>query len=210
MQASASAASGGKGMGPVSNNSDKHVSPRTLAGATILQIVPALREEPVARTAVNVAYALLQSGARALIAADDGAAGGGAQGVRRRMDSARQCHRQSVQAAQRHARARASDRVRAGRHRARPEHRRRLERQHGGGADRGLARHHAARRAGGQGPARLLGRRARARRPGDRAVELCRRTGDGALRSSARAAHGDPAQHRHDGVRSRGGSAGAG
>jgi glycosyltransferase involved in cell wall biosynthesis len=60
-------------MGPVSNNSDKHVSPRTLAGATILQIVPALREEPVARTAVNVAYALLQSGARALIAADDGA-----------------------------------------------------------------------------------------------------------------------------------------
>jgi glycosyltransferase involved in cell wall biosynthesis len=49
-----------------------HPSPRTLAGATILQIVPALREEPVARTAVDVAYALLQSGARALIAADDG------------------------------------------------------------------------------------------------------------------------------------------
>ncbi len=48
------------------------VSPRTLAGATILQIVPALREEPVARTAMNVAYALLQSGARALIAAEDG------------------------------------------------------------------------------------------------------------------------------------------
>jgi glycosyltransferase involved in cell wall biosynthesis len=43
-----------------------------LAGATILQIVPALREEPVARTAVNVAHALLQSGARAMIAADDG------------------------------------------------------------------------------------------------------------------------------------------
>jgi glycosyltransferase involved in cell wall biosynthesis len=51
---------------------DTHVSPRTLAGATILQIVPALREEPVARTAVNVAHALLQSGARAMIAADDG------------------------------------------------------------------------------------------------------------------------------------------
>jgi glycosyltransferase involved in cell wall biosynthesis len=51
---------------------DTHVSPRTLAGATILQIVPALREDPVARTAVNVAYALLQSGARALVAADDG------------------------------------------------------------------------------------------------------------------------------------------
>jgi glycosyltransferase involved in cell wall biosynthesis len=51
---------------------DTHVSPRTLAGATILQIVPALREEPVARTAVDVAYALLQSGARALVAGDDG------------------------------------------------------------------------------------------------------------------------------------------
>jgi glycosyltransferase involved in cell wall biosynthesis len=57
----------------VSNgHGDNHVPPRTLAGATILQIVPALREEPVARTAVNVAYALLQSGARALIAAEEG------------------------------------------------------------------------------------------------------------------------------------------
>jgi glycosyltransferase involved in cell wall biosynthesis len=56
----------------VSNDYDTHVPPRTLAGATILQIVPALREDPIARTAVNVAYALLQSGARALVAADDG------------------------------------------------------------------------------------------------------------------------------------------
>ena len=63
----------GEGIGPVSNGyDDTHVSPRSLAGATILQIVPALHEEPVARSAVNVAYALLQSGARALIAADDG------------------------------------------------------------------------------------------------------------------------------------------
>lgn len=45
---------------------------RTLAGATILQIVPALVEEPTARAAVNVAYALLQAGARALVAAEDG------------------------------------------------------------------------------------------------------------------------------------------
>jgi glycosyltransferase involved in cell wall biosynthesis len=43
-----------------------------LAEATILQIVPALREEPVARTALIVAAALVQSGARALIAAEDG------------------------------------------------------------------------------------------------------------------------------------------
>jgi glycosyltransferase involved in cell wall biosynthesis len=51
---------------------ESQLSPRTLAGATILQIVPALREEPVARTAVNVAHALLQFGARAMIAANDG------------------------------------------------------------------------------------------------------------------------------------------
>jgi glycosyltransferase involved in cell wall biosynthesis len=46
--------------------------PRTLAGATILQIVPSLRDEPAARSAVNVARILLQAGARALIAAADG------------------------------------------------------------------------------------------------------------------------------------------
>src|SRR5689334_5817464 len=46
--------------------------PRTLAGATILQIVPALREEPDARTALNVSYMLLQAGARALMAGRDG------------------------------------------------------------------------------------------------------------------------------------------
>jgi glycosyltransferase involved in cell wall biosynthesis len=57
----------------VSNNyGDDNVSPHTLAGATILQIVPDLRDEPVARTAVNVASALMQSGARAIIAAEDG------------------------------------------------------------------------------------------------------------------------------------------
>jgi glycosyltransferase involved in cell wall biosynthesis len=49
-----------------------HVPRRTLAGATILQIVPALNEEPNSRAAVNVAFALLQGGARALVAADDG------------------------------------------------------------------------------------------------------------------------------------------
>src|SRR5262249_27670610 len=61
------------GAGLVSDDQGaRHVSPRTLAGATILQIVPALREEPVARTAVAVAHALLQSGARALVAAEAG------------------------------------------------------------------------------------------------------------------------------------------
>lgn len=45
---------------------------RTLAGATILQIVPKLEEEPAARSAVNVAHVLLLAGARALIAAQGG------------------------------------------------------------------------------------------------------------------------------------------
>jgi glycosyltransferase involved in cell wall biosynthesis len=45
---------------------------RTLAGATILQVIPALHEEPGARAAINVAHALLQAGARALVAAEDG------------------------------------------------------------------------------------------------------------------------------------------
>src|SRR5262249_32881757 len=51
---------------------EPRVAPRTLAGATILQIVPALREEPQARTALNVAFTLLQAGGRALIAGRDG------------------------------------------------------------------------------------------------------------------------------------------
>jgi glycosyltransferase involved in cell wall biosynthesis len=51
---------------------ETRVPRRTLAGATILQIVPALREEPNARAAINVAHALLQAGARAMIAADEG------------------------------------------------------------------------------------------------------------------------------------------
>src|SRR5262249_27484128 len=60
-----------EGMASVSND-DSHAHPRTLADATVLQIVPALREEPVARAALNVASALVQSGARALVAAEDG------------------------------------------------------------------------------------------------------------------------------------------
>jgi glycosyltransferase involved in cell wall biosynthesis len=43
-----------------------------LVGATILQIVPALREESVARTAIDVVAALRQAGARVLVAAEEG------------------------------------------------------------------------------------------------------------------------------------------
>jgi glycosyltransferase involved in cell wall biosynthesis len=45
---------------------------RRLPGATVLQIVPALVDEPAARGAVNVASALLRAGARALVAGGPG------------------------------------------------------------------------------------------------------------------------------------------
>ncbi len=51
---------------------DTQEAVRTLAGATILQIVPNLREGPTARTALGVAQALLQWGARVMIAAEEG------------------------------------------------------------------------------------------------------------------------------------------
>jgi glycosyltransferase involved in cell wall biosynthesis len=51
---------------------DQAAPRRTLAGATILQIVPALKEEPAARSAVNIAHVLLRAGARAIIAAEGG------------------------------------------------------------------------------------------------------------------------------------------
>jgi glycosyltransferase involved in cell wall biosynthesis len=51
-------------------------APRTLAGATILQILPTLREEPLAHAALDTALTLLQAGARAIIASDGGALAG--------------------------------------------------------------------------------------------------------------------------------------
>ena len=47
-------------------------NPRSLAGATILQVLPALRDDPASHAAVDIAFMLLQSGARAIIASDDG------------------------------------------------------------------------------------------------------------------------------------------
>jgi glycosyltransferase involved in cell wall biosynthesis len=46
---------------------------RTLAGATVLQMVPGLRDEPAGHAAVDIALMLLQSGARAIIAGEGGA-----------------------------------------------------------------------------------------------------------------------------------------
>jgi glycosyltransferase involved in cell wall biosynthesis len=51
---------------------ENRVLPRTLAGATILQIVPSLRDEPAARSAVEIASGLLQTGARAIVAGEGG------------------------------------------------------------------------------------------------------------------------------------------
>jgi glycosyltransferase involved in cell wall biosynthesis len=57
----------------VSDGFDERAVPRrTLAGATILQIVPKLEEEPAARSALNIAHLLLLAGARALVAAEGG------------------------------------------------------------------------------------------------------------------------------------------
>jgi glycosyltransferase involved in cell wall biosynthesis len=46
--------------------------PRSLAGATILQLVPALRDDPASHAAVYIALTLLQSGARAIVAGEGG------------------------------------------------------------------------------------------------------------------------------------------
>jgi glycosyltransferase involved in cell wall biosynthesis len=47
-------------------------APRSLAGATILQAVPALNDDRLGRSTLNLALALLRSGARALVAGGEG------------------------------------------------------------------------------------------------------------------------------------------
>jgi glycosyltransferase involved in cell wall biosynthesis len=59
-------------MAPMSVDDGGRARPRTLPGATVLQIVPALVEEHQARMAADTAFALLRSGARAIIAGGDG------------------------------------------------------------------------------------------------------------------------------------------
>src|SRR6202142_130118 len=44
----------------------------SLAGAAILQLVPALGDDPAGHAAVDIALTLLQSGARAIVAGGDG------------------------------------------------------------------------------------------------------------------------------------------
>ena len=54
---------------------------RGLPGATVLQILPALAETPAARAAVDLAVALLRSGARVIVAAEDGPLNSELQGL---------------------------------------------------------------------------------------------------------------------------------
>ena len=54
---------------------------RGLPGATVLQILPALVETPAARAAVDVAVALLRSGARVIVASEDGPLNSELQGL---------------------------------------------------------------------------------------------------------------------------------
>ena len=54
---------------------------RGLPGATVLQILPALAETPAARAAVDRAVALLRSGARVIVAAEDGPLNSELQGL---------------------------------------------------------------------------------------------------------------------------------
>ena len=54
---------------------------RGLPGATVLHIIPALTETPAARAAVDTAVALLRSGARVIVAAEDGPLNSELQGL---------------------------------------------------------------------------------------------------------------------------------
>jgi glycosyltransferase involved in cell wall biosynthesis len=52
---------------------EQRIVPHTLAGATVLQIVPSLTPSPASRIAVNVAHALVRAGGRVIVAGEDGA-----------------------------------------------------------------------------------------------------------------------------------------
>jgi glycosyltransferase involved in cell wall biosynthesis len=58
---------------PVASGPSEHQLARSLAGATTLQIIPMLNEEPPVRAALRISGALLRAGARSLIASGGGA-----------------------------------------------------------------------------------------------------------------------------------------
>src|SRR5262245_10466162 len=51
---------------------EARVLPRTVAGATVLQIVPSLRDHGTIHATIDVARTLVQAGARAIVAGEDG------------------------------------------------------------------------------------------------------------------------------------------
>src|SRR5262245_15520167 len=57
------------------------VAMRGLPGATVLQIIPSLEESSAARAAVDLAGALLRSGARVIVASEDGPLNSELQGL---------------------------------------------------------------------------------------------------------------------------------
>ena len=59
-------------MAITADSSEQRVLPRTLAGATVLQIVTALRETSQVRTTISAARALVQVGARVIVAGERG------------------------------------------------------------------------------------------------------------------------------------------
>ncbi len=62
---------GREGKGPVVRLAPSAI-PRSLAGATVLQLVPALDDDPAGRAAIDIALTLVRSGARAILAGAGG------------------------------------------------------------------------------------------------------------------------------------------
>ena len=180
--------------------------PRSLAGAAILQLVPALRDDPAGHAAVDIALTLLQSGARAIVAGDGGPLVGelrafGGEWLPMPNDTVN-----PLRIRQQCAAAGEPDRRRAHRYRARPKRGGGLERACRHRPHAGVPGHVVSRPADGGFLARHpVPRLAGARRPGDRAVELRLARDDRALQDSARAHHRDSAQRRHRHVQSGGG-----
>src|SRR5665213_1421858 len=56
----------------IRTDAEARILPRALAGATVLQIVSSLADEPAARATLDIAHALVRAGARAIIAGQDG------------------------------------------------------------------------------------------------------------------------------------------
>ena len=180
--------------------------PRSLAGATILQLVPALRDDPAGHAAVDIALALLQSGARAIVAGEGGPLVGelrafGGEWLPMPNDTFNPLRIRGN--ARRLANLIAGERIDI------------VHAQSAGAAWSAIAATDRMpvflvtsfpdRLAADSWPVTRFGSVAGARRPGDRAVGLRLARDDRALQDRARPHHRDPARgrHRHVSVRRR-------